>query len=93
MSPATNVFMTGACDKAWYGWPCDKELQDLRASFFGAADEPARKAIAANLQTRSMDVVTYIPMGQDYSLAVWSKKVKGIGTAPVSIFWNVTKTD
>ena len=93
MNPATNVFLTGACDKAWYGWPCDKELQDLSAAFFTAPDEASRKAIATKLQIRSMDVVTYVPMGQDYMLAVWNKKVNGIGPSPVPIFWNVSKAN
>lgn len=91
MTPATNVFMTGACDKAWYGWPCDKELQDLRTAFFEAADEPARKAIAEKMQARSMDVVTYVPMGQDYRLAVWNKTVTGVLATPVAVLWNVSK--
>ncbi len=93
MSPATNVYMTGACDKAWFGWPCDKELQDLRAAFFKATDEAERKAIATKMQARGMEIVTYIPMSQDFLVQAWSKKLSGVIDAPVSVFWNVSKAD
>ena len=28
-----NSFTSGACDKAWFGWPCDPEMEKLRAAF------------------------------------------------------------
>ena len=39
MHPATNVYVTGACDKAWFGWACDKDMQEMRKAFF--ADQPS----------------------------------------------------
>ncbi len=27
MHPATNVYVTGACDQGWFGWACDKEIR------------------------------------------------------------------
>ena len=32
-SPASNSFTSGGCDKAWFGWPCDPEMEKLRAAF------------------------------------------------------------
>jgi len=93
MNPATNVFMTGACDKAWFGWTCDEELQKLRAAFFGARTEEERKDIAVKLQARALDVVPYINGGQGAQMAAWRKNVKGIIDAPVPILWNVTKDE
>lgn len=91
MSPATNVYITGACDKAWYGWPCDQQLQDLRNAFFKAKDEAERRDLALKIQTRSNDIVTFIPMGQSFNIPAWSKKLDGLIDAPVPIFWNVSK--
>ncbi|MCQ4504045.1 hypothetical protein NON27_28055, partial [Vibrio parahaemolyticus] len=31
-NPATNAFASGGCEKAWFGWPCDAELEKLRAA-------------------------------------------------------------
>jgi peptide/nickel transport system substrate-binding protein len=93
MNPATNVFVTGACDRAWFGWPCDEELQKLRAAFFGAATDAERKDIAIKLQARANEVVTFIPMGQNFIVGARSKKLQGLLDGPVSSFWNVTKTN
>ena len=30
-SPAGNSFTSGGCEKAWFGWPCDPEMEKLRA--------------------------------------------------------------
>ncbi len=93
MSPATNVFMTGACDKAWFGWTCDEEMQKLRAAFFDAATEEERKTIATKLQARAQDVVPYVNGGQRKQMSSWRKNVKGIIDAPVPILWNVTREE
>ena len=93
MNPATNVFVTGACDKAWFGWPCDKELQDLRAAFFAATSDDQRKAIAVKMQARANEVVTFIPMGQNFIVGARSKKLQGLIDGPVSSFWNVSKAN
>jgi peptide/nickel transport system substrate-binding protein len=93
MDPATNVFMTGACDKAWFGWACDEELQKLRAAYLAANTDADRKDIAVKLQARAQDVVPFLNGGQSIQVAAWRKNVTGIIDAPVQILWNVTKTD
>ncbi|MBN9062667.1 MAG: ABC transporter substrate-binding protein [Rhizobiales bacterium] len=93
MNPATNVFVTGACDKAWFGWPCDEELQKLRASFFAATTDDQRKQIAIKLQARANEIVTFIPMGQNFIVGARSKKLQGLLDGPVSSFWNATKSN
>ncbi len=91
MDPATNVFMTGACDKAWYGWPCDEEMQKLRAAFLSAHTDEERKDIAVKMQARANDVVPAVGGGQTVQVSAWRKDVTGIIDAPVQILWNVTK--
>jgi peptide/nickel transport system substrate-binding protein len=93
MNPATNVFVTGACDRAWFGWPCDEELQKLRAAFFAAATDAERKDIAIKLQARANEIVTFIPMGQNFIVGARSKKLQGLLDGPVSSFWSVAKTN
>lgn len=90
MNPATNVFMTGACDKAWFGWPCDSEMQELRAAFFAAATEEERHDIAVRMQARAQDVVPYVNGGQRMQMSAWRKAVTGIIEAPVPVLWNAS---
>ena len=37
------------------------------------------------------DVVTFIPMGQNFLITARSKKLDGLLPGPVSSFWNVSK--
>lgn len=91
MDPATNVFMTGACDKGWFGWACDEEMQKLRTAFFASRTDDERKAIAVKMQARAQDVVPYVNGGQMLQFAAWRKNLKGIIEAPVPVLWNVSK--
>ena len=93
MSPATNVYVTGKCDEAWFGWPCDQKLQDLRADYFAASTAEQHKEIAKKIQARVHEIVAFIPMGQISVPVGISKKLKGIQKGAVPTFWNVTKTD
>ena len=40
-NPAGNSFTSGDCDKARFGWPCDSEMEKLRASY-GRENDPEK---------------------------------------------------
>jgi peptide/nickel transport system substrate-binding protein len=40
--PLSMFALRASCDKAWYGWPCDAELERLRGAFADATDMAAR---------------------------------------------------
>ena len=44
-NPGTNAFAAGACEKAWFGWPCDPEIEVLRAAFIRESDPIKQKEI------------------------------------------------
>ncbi|MBL8673766.1 MAG: ABC transporter substrate-binding protein, partial [Rhodospirillales bacterium] len=54
-NPVANIFTSGGCDKAWFGWPCDAELEKLRAEYARAPDDDAKKALAAKIQDKVME--------------------------------------
>lgn len=93
MDPLTNPYVTGACEKAFIGWPCDKPLQELWQKFLLASDDAARKSIAVEMQARSNEIVTYIPLGQFNDLSAWRKSVSGFVPGPTLTYWNVRKSD
>ena len=41
-NPGTSNFAAANCDKAWFGWPCDPEIEKLRAAFVNEADPDKR---------------------------------------------------
>jgi len=91
-SPIDSYPLGGGCDKAWFGWPCDAELERLKDEFVRAADEGERKAVAELIQLRAMEVVTYVPLG-DYANPVAARKnVTGLLPGPQTmVLWNVAK--
>ena len=46
-NPASNSFTSGACDKAWFGWPCDPEMEKLRAAYARETDPGQAEAARA----------------------------------------------
>ncbi|MCW5729319.1 MAG: ABC transporter substrate-binding protein [Alphaproteobacteria bacterium] len=93
LNPALNTWLGAGCEKANVGWPCDEELDRLRAQFAFAGSVEERKQIARKIQERAVHVVPYIIFGQwTQPLAYRSDKIDGI--VPVTgttVFWNIAK--
>src|SRR5437899_1481067 len=91
LNPVMMGFMNASCDKAMFGWPCDKEIESLRDQFARETNPAKQKAIAEAVQVRETQYPTHIPLGQWYGAFALRKNVDGVLEAPVTIFWNVTK--
>jgi len=79
-------------DTAWFGWPKDDKLEELRAQWIKAATADERKKLAEAIQQRAFEVVPYVPTGQWTAMTAYHKNVKGIINAPAFLMWNVEKT-
>jgi peptide/nickel transport system substrate-binding protein len=86
-----TALLNSSCDKAIFGWPCDEEMEKLRDAFTRETDPVKQKAIAEAVQVRNTQVTTHIPLGQFYQPVAVRKGIDGIPTAPVPVFWNVSK--
>ena len=91
LNPVMTGFVNASCDKASFGWPCDETMEKLRDDFARATDPAKQKEIAEAVQVREREVVTHIHLGQYVQPMGVRKNVNGILTAPVPVFWNVTK--
>jgi peptide/nickel transport system substrate-binding protein len=91
LNPVSAAFINASCDKAPFGWPCDAELEKLRAAFAREADPAKQKAIADAVQVRETEYPTYINVGEYRLPFAMRKSVEGVIAAPVTIFWNVEK--
>ena len=91
LNPPMMGFMNAACDKALPGWPCDPELEKIRASFLRAPDLDAQKEVATAAQKRALEVSTHIPLGEYTVPYIMRKNIDGLILAPAPVFWNVTK--
>jgi peptide/nickel transport system substrate-binding protein len=91
-SPATNSFVSGACDKAWFGWPCDADIEKLRAAFVRETDPAKQKELALAVSDRVVEQATYGWVGQFKQFGAYRKdRIDGWINGPVPVWWNITK--
>ncbi len=92
LDPSTNVMLRANGEKAWFGWPTDDKLEELRTQWLKASDSEERQDIAAKIQQRAFEVVPYVPTGQFFTKTAYRKNIKGYVSAPAIFMWNVEKT-
>ena len=91
LNPVMMGFMNASCDKAMFGWPCDKEIETLRDQFARETNPAKQKALAEAAQVRETHYPTHLPLGQWYGPFALRKNVAGVLEAPVPVFWSVEK--
>ncbi|PVA09162.1 ABC transporter substrate-binding protein [Pelagivirga sediminicola] len=89
--PLINVMVNGRGDDAWFGWPDDPKIEELRADFIAATDDATRKEVAVEIQKHVMDNVNYIMLGEYITPQARRTAIENILPSPVPVFWNVTK--
>jgi len=89
--PAVHPLLGAACEKAWFGWPCDAEVERLRAAYVVASTDEQRKSLATQVQVRSMEVGTYLPLGEYWYPKAYRRNVVGLIEGYNLMLWNVEK--
>ena len=77
--------------KAWFGWPNDAKLEELREAWMDATDPAAQMKLAEQIQARCLDQVTLIPVGQYLPPAAWGKTITPPLKGLCPVFWGVSK--
>jgi peptide/nickel transport system substrate-binding protein len=91
LNPITMNAVNAGCDKAWFGWPCDAELERLRDAFARSDDEKERKTLAEQIQVRAMELGTHAPLGEYQAPSAARKGLKGFVPGYFLVPWNVEK--
>ena len=89
--PVGHLALRSNCDRAWFGWPCDEAIEKLRAAFTTAPDLAGRQAIARQIQERAVETVPYVPVGQFWLVRGHQASLKGLLTAGLPVYWNISK--
>ena len=77
-SPISNAYLSAACGNTLPGWPCDKQLDDLRTAWLKETVPAKRKELLDAFQARAYEAVPYINAGQ-YSAAFAARtSLKGL---------------
>ena len=90
LNPAVSFLARGNGADAWYGWPSDPALEELRLSWFEAPGRAGQKAIAEKMQAEVLRQAPYLPLGQILQPTVYRKELSGI-LPGFAKFWNVRK--
>ncbi|MFL6692172.1 MAG: ABC transporter substrate-binding protein [Ramlibacter sp.] len=77
-SPITNAYLSPSCGNSLPGWPCDKQLDELRTAWIREINPARRKQLLDEFQARAYEAVPYVNVGQ-YSAAIAVRSnLKGI---------------
>jgi peptide/nickel transport system substrate-binding protein len=92
LNPISTAALNASCENAWFGWPCDEQLEQLRLAFAKETDPARQTEFAHKIQTRGLEVGTHAYLGQWYQPMAYRNTVSGIVHGPAPFFWNVSKS-
>src|SRR3546814_2806930 len=58
LNPISAAGFNTDCEKSWFGWPCDEEVEKLREDFATETDGAKQKALAKPLPVSPMAIGT-----------------------------------
>ena len=83
--------MRGSGQKAWFGWPTDAKLEELRDAWFDAPDLASQKALAEQIQLRGLETLPYLPLGQMFQPTAFRSDIKASAKSMFPLFWGVRR--
>lgn len=91
LEPVSHLGLRSNCMDAWFGWPCDAEIEEMRAAFANLTDMDERKALAEKIQLRAVETVPFVPFGMQYQIRAHRDDLTGILTPPAPVYWNMER--
>jgi peptide/nickel transport system substrate-binding protein len=89
--PIANPMTDTRGDKAFFGWPTDEPLQNLRNAFMRAVDTAEKKKLAEQMQRRAYEIGTHAPLGQYDQPMAARKTITGFFVSNGNLYWNLRK--
>lgn len=90
-SPATNTPLRANGARGATGWPDSPAIEALRDKWLDAADLPAQKVVARDLQLQALKDVPFVPAGQYFQPVAYRKNLTGM-LKGVPVFTNLRKS-
>jgi len=89
-SPASHLALRGNGKSAWFGWPENRRIEELREAWFNAPDLATQKKIGAQMQLKAFEDVPYYPLGLAQFPTALRQDITGVSEG-FAIFWNVRR--
>jgi peptide/nickel transport system substrate-binding protein len=89
-SPASHLPLRGNGKGAWFGWPDDPKIEELREAWFNASTFAAQKKIGEDIQLQAFQSVPYYPLGLARLPTAFRRDITGVPEG-FPIFWNVRR--
>lgn len=91
-NPYFNPLAGAACDKAYFGWPCDADLEALRERFATTPDKAQQQKIGFAIQDRIVEQANYGWLGEARQIGAYRKdRLSGWLSSPALVLWNIEK--
>lgn len=88
-SPVSHLGVS-AGDTAWFGWPNNETIEELRFAWAKEPDADKRAEIMAELHEELMEYQPFVMVGQYQMPSAWRSNVNGLLKAAALPFWNVS---
>ncbi len=90
VNPIAAVGLSGGGPEgAWFGWPSDAKMEELRDAFATETDPAQQKALADQIQQRAIEIGTHGNTGTFFVPVGYRDNVQGLIKSPVQFFWNI----
>ena len=92
LNPVSNIGVSGGClERAWFGWPCDPLIEELRDNFARAAGLDEQRRLVGEVQKRALEIVAYGNFGRWFNPVAYRDSLVGLIPAPAPFYWNIEK--
>ena len=90
LNPSGHLSLRSNGEQAWFGWPTNAKIEQLRNEWFDAPDVPQQATICAEIQREALQSLPYIPMGQYLQPTAYRSDLAGVLNG-FALFWNVKR--
>jgi peptide/nickel transport system substrate-binding protein len=87
-SPVSHLGVS-AGDTAWFGWPNNERIEEMRFEWAKEPDPQRRAEIMAELHEELMDYQPFVMVGQYQMPSAWRSNVSGVLKAAALPLWNI----
>jgi peptide/nickel transport system substrate-binding protein len=78
ISPGPDIAIRASGADAWFGWPSDPKMEELRSAWFDAPDLEAQQKICAEMQDEFWRNPLYVPLGMYDQPAAFRSSLQGV---------------